>query len=192
MVLIWNALFSDLLAQVSFSSKDYQETHNKRRRDSFEATNPYPTSEFLQNSNPYLNSKPVSVPLSTSNLPDNAASGFSDWDVLLMQLGYVPLDLYPSSTQGLPTDYETSAGLYSGQTYNTNNSTNPSNAAELPHQAHGFSTSEEDVFSLWSDIPVAFRWVSYLLPACTPCKVVLSQDEWDSYLTYLGSSSYSY
>ncbi len=150
-------LFSDLLAQVSFSSKDYQETHNKRRRDSFEATNQYPTSEIVQNSNPYLNSKPVSVPLSTSNLPDNAASGFSDWDILLMRLGYVPLDLDPMSTQGLPTDYVTSAGLYPGQTYNTNNSTNPSNAAELHHQTPGFSTSEEDVFSLWSDIPGAFR-----------------------------------
>ncbi|KJA20731.1 hypothetical protein HYPSUDRAFT_42804 [Hypholoma sublateritium FD-334 SS-4] len=168
---------NDLLAQVSFSSKDYQETHNKRRRDSSGATNQFPTSESLQTDNHYPSFKLASMPLNASNPPVNAASGFSDWDILLMQLGYVPSDLVSSSNQGpggLPMDYTTPPSLYPSSAYHINNTTSPPDAAGSYEQVPQFSTPE-DVFSLWSDIPCAF-----------------SQDEWDIYLTYLGNTSYSY
>jgi len=151
---------SDMLNEASFLVKDYQTTHNKRRRDSSQTQHQPTTSEFLQSDSSFPNPSMPSFPKNEYNPPLNAATGISDWDLLLLQMGHH--DIQPLGPSSLPTVYQ-------------------SDHSSTPGLSHSMRQDErvpeypmtDDLFALWSDIPGVF-----------------SQDEWGTYLADPGNSSY--
>lgn len=150
-----NMIISDLLAELNFSAKDYQETpRNKRRWNSSRTPMQSATSGYPQGSISCPNPRIASSEPTGQNVPNpcsNAISGISDWDLLLLQMGHVQPNIGPPANQGeLSTDF-------SQTPIRIDPITGLSNTVGQAEQVPEFLMSEGDLFSLWSDIPRAFK-----------------------------------
>lgn len=136
---------SDMLNEASFSVNDYQTTHNKRRRDSSQTPRQPATSEYPPTDRSFPNPNIPAFPQTEYNPPLDATLGISDWDILLLQMAHIQPTLGPSSP---PTVYQT-------------NHNNTSTGLSHPIQHDSILVPEDsmtdDLFSLWSDVPGAFR-----------------------------------
>ncbi|KJA21189.1 hypothetical protein HYPSUDRAFT_67935 [Hypholoma sublateritium FD-334 SS-4] len=160
----------DLLAELNFSAKDYQESpRNKRRWDSSCTPMQSTTSGYPQSGISCANPRTAMSEPAGENVPNpglNVLSGISDWDFLLLQMGHVQPNIGTPANQGeLPTDFpQTSIHI--------NPTTGLSDTVGQAEQVPEFLMTEGDLFSLWSDIPRAFN-----------------QDEWGVYLADVANSS---
>ena len=135
---------SDMLNEASFLVKDYQTTQNKRRRDSSQTPLQPMAPEYPQNIRSFPNPSMPAFPQNEYSPPADAALGVSDWDALLLQMGHIQPTLGPSLS---PSVYQSNYNSISGLL--------------LPMQQDSVLVPEDtvtdDLFSLWSDVPGAFR-----------------------------------
>lgn len=155
-------IISDLLAEMNFLDKDYEETpRNKRRWDSSQPPKQTTPSGYLQSSNSSLNPSMEPTSAANQNQPDpclHAVSSISDWDLLLFQMGHaqptIGATISPTNFSQLPVHINGDPGT----------TADLSNTMGQNEQLPEFLMSERDLFSLWSDIPCAFKWVSFFVP----------------------------
>lgn len=152
-------LLSDMLSEVSSSVENYQATRNKRPR-ALSQTERQPV--HLQSNNPSLLPSVTSLPSLPQgvNAPFNTAA-ISDWDLLLMQMGNAQPNLGPAVTGELGNPGFIPS--YSVQQTGHNNAADLSHFTRPDEQVPEYPIID-DLFSLWSDIPVAFRCASSSLP----------------------------
>ncbi len=135
---------SDMLNEASFLVNDYQITQNKRRRDSSQTLRQPMAPEYSQNNRSFPNPSMPAFPPNEYIPPSDAALGASDWDALLLQMGHIQPTLGPSL---LPDVHQSNYNSISGLL--------------LPMQQNSVLVPEDtvtdDPFSLWSDVPGAFR-----------------------------------
>lgn len=135
---------SDMLNEASFLVNDYQMTHNKRRRDSSQMPRQPATPEYPQGDRSFSKPSMSTFPPNDYNPPLDAALGISDWDILLLQMGHIQPALDPSSS---PTVFQT----------NHNSTSSLSHHIKQDSVLVPEDSVTDDLFSLWSDVPGAFR-----------------------------------
>lgn len=160
-----------MLNEVSFLN-EYKSTVGKRRRDSPERTNQSSGFSGIPNSQPDNIPLPLSCPnyLPSINVPANnsynnssTVHGNEPWDftnLMFAHMGYVQPDLNAT----VASQYNTTK--YAASTTSTSQmGVFPVDYSILDMQdigqGIGRGAGESSDFSLWSEIPIAFRYVTY-------------------------------